>query len=232
MPHYQRDSPLRGRVCDRNCSPRRFCTLWCWGAEQRPHRLPAEFLSAIRYQTLCLLSMPRPERCLRPFRLAAVRSELSSLDGRKVYTSNFMSASVSVIDTVNLVVTATIRVPPRPQESDITIDGTRLFVVHHHDQVVSVIDLATDTVIQVIPIGVGPAAGFNSDRHRFYTKWPLRLGAQLRNVVDFIDTTRCTKLPRYPPERTVGEWPLCQMGNAPSSLTSWVIRSRRLTCDG
>ena len=91
---------------------------------------------------------------------------------------------------MNLVVTATIPVAENPQESDITIDGTRLFVVHHHQQVVSVIDLATNTVIQVVSIGVPPAEGKTATDIAFTPDGRYALVPNYaKNVVNFIDTT-------------------------------------------
>ena len=174
--------------------------------------------------------MTRPERCLRRFRLAPGRSELSrARTDEKSILPTTTSASVSVIDTVNLVVTATIPVAQNPQESDITIDGTRLFVVHHHQQVVSVIDLATNTVIQVVSIGVPPAEGKTATDIAFTPDGRYALVPNYaKNVVDFIDTTTYA-VTASPPGTNLGEWPSRQMGDAPSWLTLWVIPSRRLT---
>ena len=129
---------------------------------------------------------------MRIFQLAAGRSESSPArtDEKSILlTYQERNLSVSVIDTVT-VVTATIPVTQNPQESDITIDGTRLFVVHHHQQVVSVIDLATNTVIQGIPIGVPPAEGKTATDIAFTPNGRYALVPNFAtNVVDFIDTT-------------------------------------------
>ena len=69
-------------------------------------------------------------------------------DGLKAYVSNNGDGTVSVIDTVHQVVTATIQtLYPEPQELTVTPDGGRAFVVHQNAGEVSVIDTATDTLI-------------------------------------------------------------------------------------
>src|SRR5215469_7036950 len=74
-------------------------------------------------------------------------------DGLKAYVSNNGSSTMSVIDTVNRVVTATIDTGyPEPQELTVTPDGGRVFVVHQSAGEVSVIDTATDTLITNVAI--------------------------------------------------------------------------------
>jgi YVTN family beta-propeller protein len=75
-------------------------------------------------------------------------------DGLKAYVSNHGDETVSVIDTVNRTVTATIQVGVGgPQEITITPDGGRVFVVHQDSGDVAVIDTATDTLIRTVTIG-------------------------------------------------------------------------------
>ena len=74
-------------------------------------------------------------------------------DGLKAYVSNTGANTVSVIDTVNRIVTATIPTGhPGPQEITVTPDGGRVFVVHQGAGYVAVIDTATDTLIQNVAI--------------------------------------------------------------------------------
>src|SRR5262245_35251250 len=74
-------------------------------------------------------------------------------NGRKAYVSNSLSGTVSVIDTVNRVVTATIStLHASPQELTVTPDGGRVFVVHQGEGDVAVIDTATDTLIDSVAI--------------------------------------------------------------------------------
>src|SRR4029077_4713413 len=61
--------------------------------------------------------------------------------------------TVSVLDTVALTTTATIRVGPHPQESAVTPDGGRLFLVHQATPSVTVIDTKTNAVITNVFIG-------------------------------------------------------------------------------
>ena len=57
-----------------------------------------------------------------------------SPDRLRAYVSNRTDNTVSVIDTVALTTTATIAVGASPQESAITPDGGRLFLVHNKDR--------------------------------------------------------------------------------------------------
>ena len=83
----------------------------------------------------------------RPVRLAMTPN------GLKAYVSNNQSNTVSVIDTVNRVVTATISTAhDAPQEITVTPDGGRVFVVHQNAGDVAVIDTATDTLIRNVTI--------------------------------------------------------------------------------
>src|SRR5439155_19912182 len=76
-----------------------------------------------------------------------------SPDRLKAYVSNDTSATVSVLDTVALTTTATIRVGPHPQESAVTPDGGPLFLVHQATPTVTVIDTETNLVITDVFIG-------------------------------------------------------------------------------
>src|SRR5439155_8961060 len=78
-----------------------------------------------------------------------------SPDRLKAYVSNGTAATVSVLDTVALTTTATIRLAAksRPQESAVTPDGGRLFVIHQSTPTVTVIDTATNLIITNVFIG-------------------------------------------------------------------------------
>src|SRR5438045_785754 len=69
-----------------------------------------------------------------------------SPDRLKAYVSNGVAGTVSVLNTVALTTTATIRVASnsRPQESAVTPDGGRLFLIHQKSPTVTVIDTATN----------------------------------------------------------------------------------------
>ena len=74
-------------------------------------------------------------------------------DGLKAYVSNTGASTVSVIDTLNRIVTATIPTGhPGPQEITVTPDGGRVFVVHQRSGYVAVIDTATDTLVRNVAI--------------------------------------------------------------------------------
>src|SRR5436190_701167 len=78
-----------------------------------------------------------------------------SPDRLKAYVSNGAAGTVSVLDTVALTTTATIPLgaDSRPQESAVTPDGGRLFVIHQLSPNVAVIDTATNLVITSVFIG-------------------------------------------------------------------------------
>ena len=78
-----------------------------------------------------------------------------SPDRLKAYVSNGVAGTVSVLDTVALTTTATIQLAPgsRPQESAVTPDGGRLFLIHQLSPSVTVIDTATNLVITNVVIG-------------------------------------------------------------------------------
>ena len=60
-----------------------------------------------------------------------------------VYISNFNSNNVSVIDTANDNVTATVSVGSNPQGVIVTANGKNVYVKNFGDSTVSVIDTAT-----------------------------------------------------------------------------------------
>jgi YVTN family beta-propeller protein len=72
-----------------------------------------------------------------------------SRDGRRAYISNHDSDTVSVIDTGNNTVIATITVGEAPERIAITPDGQAIFTANHDDNTVSVIDTNTNVTIQV-----------------------------------------------------------------------------------
>src|SRR5438067_9603655 len=78
-----------------------------------------------------------------------------SPDRLKAYVSNGAAGTISVLDTAALTTTATIQLGARtrPQESAVTPDGGRLFVVHQSTPAVTVVDTATNLVISNVLIG-------------------------------------------------------------------------------
>src|SRR5437899_3760631 len=101
----------------------------------------------------------------------AVRITMSP-DRLKAYVSNGAAGTVSVLDTVALTTTATIQLgsKSRPQESAVTPDGGRLFVIHQSTPTVTVIDTASNLVITDVFIGGHQAKDilFTLDGHFAY----------------------------------------------------------------
>lgn len=80
-------------------------------------------------------------------------------DDKKVYVTNAVSGTVSVIDAVQRHVTKTIAVGTEPTGCALALDGSRLFVANLSSDDVSVIDTATDTVTRTIGgVGAKPRA--------------------------------------------------------------------------
>jgi YVTN family beta-propeller protein len=89
-------------------------------------------------------------------------------DGTRAYVTNQNSGNVSVIDTASNKVVATIPVGHLPDGVAITSDRTHPFehddsrhqplayVTNDHDNTVSVIDTASNTVVATIPAGSLP----------------------------------------------------------------------------
>jgi YVTN family beta-propeller protein len=75
-----------------------------------------------------------------------------TLDGSKVYITNQLSNTVSVIDSASNTVTATVSVGTIPFGVAVTPNGSKVYVTNNGNSV-SVIDSATDTVIATIPSG-------------------------------------------------------------------------------
>ena len=78
------------------------------------------------------------------------------LDGTRVYTANYDTDSVSVIDTLSNVVLATIPVGDFPNGIAVNSAGTRVYVANSSSNTVSVIDTGNNTVIATVPVGSFP----------------------------------------------------------------------------
>jgi YVTN family beta-propeller protein len=81
-------------------------------------------------------------------------------DGTKVYVVNFGGYydydTVSVIDTTNNTVIATVNVGAWPEGIAINPKGTMVYVTNSYSNTVSVIDAATNTVTATVPVGNYP----------------------------------------------------------------------------
>jgi YVTN family beta-propeller protein len=76
------------------------------------------------------------------------------------YITNHESDNVSVIDTINNTVTATVPVRSHPFGVAVSPDGKKVYVANNSDDNVSVIDTAAKNIISTVPIGVDPIGYF------------------------------------------------------------------------
>lgn len=83
--------------------------------------------------------------------------------GTRAYVLNSVENTISVIDaepsspTFDTVITTISKgVGEAPSDADLTPDGRKVYVPNNLDPVVSVIDTLTNTVIDSIPVGLGP----------------------------------------------------------------------------
>ena len=111
-------------------------------------------------------------------------------DGRRVYVGNSYSNTVSVIDTADDTVIATIPVGSNdpyaggsyPQGVAVSPDGRKVYVANSYlANSVSVIDTSTNTVIDTIPVGNGPEGlAVTADGSKIYVAniWDYRFSDQ------------------------------------------------------
>ena len=78
--------------------------------------------------------------------------------GTRIYTSNFHTNNVSVIDLATNTVIETIPVGQFPSGIALHSTGSRAYVPNWVSNSVSVIDTASNTVIQTITVGQAPSA--------------------------------------------------------------------------
>src|SRR5258706_12487079 len=76
--------------------------------------------------------------------------------GSRVYVSNSLDNTVSVIDGGTNNVITTIPVGTQPEGLVVTPDGTKVYVANLLDNSVSVIDESSNSVIATVPVGVHP----------------------------------------------------------------------------
>ncbi len=80
-------------------------------------------------------------------------------DDKKVYVTNAVSGTVSVVDASQRAVIKTIAVGTEPTGCALTLDGAKLYVANLGSNDVSVIDAATDSVVKTIAaVGAKPRA--------------------------------------------------------------------------
>jgi YVTN family beta-propeller protein len=81
-------------------------------------------------------------------------------DGRHWFLSNRIEGTVSLIDTQEMKVVASVRVPGGPDCMDITPDGRELWVTQRFLRRIAIVDLATLKVTGSIPVGKSPHGVF------------------------------------------------------------------------
>ena len=81
-------------------------------------------------------------------------------DGRHWFLSNRIEGTVSLIDTQDMVVVNTIRVPGGPDCMDITPEGNELWVTQRFLRRIAIVDMATLKVVASIPVGKSPHGVF------------------------------------------------------------------------
>ncbi len=77
-------------------------------------------------------------------------------DGRHWFLSNRIEGTISLIDTEEMKVVATVRVPGGPDCMDLTADGKELWVTQRFLRRVAVVDVATMKMVASIPVGKSP----------------------------------------------------------------------------
>ena len=81
-------------------------------------------------------------------------------DGRHWFLSNRVEGTVSLIDTQDMKIAATIRVPGGPDCMDITPDGKELWVTQRFLRRVAIVDLAQMRMVGSLPVGKSPHGVF------------------------------------------------------------------------
>jgi YVTN family beta-propeller protein len=81
----------------------------------------------------------------------ATHMVVASPDGKRLYTANIFSDTISIIDIATGKAT-TVKVGPKPEGLDISPDGKELWVGHNEDGGVSILDTATAKVTQTLAV--------------------------------------------------------------------------------
>ncbi|MBS0522324.1 MAG: beta-propeller fold lactonase family protein [Proteobacteria bacterium] len=81
-------------------------------------------------------------------------------DGRYWFLSNRVEGTISLIDTQEMKVDSTVRVPGGPDCMDITPDGKELWVTQRFLRRIAILDLATLKLTGSIPVGKSPHGVF------------------------------------------------------------------------
>lgn len=118
-----------------------------------------------------------------------------SADGRRIYTSNLGSASVTAIEfnatNPNQTRVTHITVGAQPEGIDLSPDGRELWVGHNGDGQISIIDTSTNTVRETIRAGEVPIrVRFTPDGRRVLVSDPKRTNPENGEVIIFDAATR------------------------------------------
>src|ERR1700693_405313 len=109
------------------------------------------------------------------------------------YVTNQCSTTVTVIDTANNAIVATIPIGAVPAGAAITPDGTRVYVADEGSNTISVISTTSNTVIATIPVGVAPVAiAITPDGTRAY------VANEADSTISVIDTATNTVVATIP----------------------------------
>ena len=140
-------------------------------------------------------------------------------DGKRVYVSNRVSNTVTVIDQSTLDVVDTIPVPGGPDCMEATKDGKATMGDPRWIRKVTVIDLATKKVIKEIPVGKSP--------HGIYFSRMRRVKHRLKWVID-----RRSQIPSIPFFRGEDRFPVSIRRSQPRIMngTSPFLRGLRGIC--
>lgn len=102
--------------------------------------------------TICSAALVR----LLPLAAALTLLSGTAAAGPKAYVGNFADNTVSVIDTSEGKVVATVPVATGPHGMVLTHDGRTLYVAGDGSSALSVIDTATDKVVKTVEVGKAP----------------------------------------------------------------------------
>jgi len=93
-----------------------------------------------------------------------------SPDGSRVYISNVINNSVTVVDAAAANIVAEINIENNPWDIGVRADNSRVYVSQYHSENVSVVDSSINIPVAKIQVGSGPAAlAVKPNGERLYT---------------------------------------------------------------
>jgi YVTN family beta-propeller protein len=111
------------------------------------------------------------------------------------YITNYLSHTVSIIDTSSNMVTATVPAGSYPYGVAVSPDGAEVYVSNSQSNTVSIIDTASNTVTTTIPVGSRPeGVAVTPDGANVY------VSNSVSNTVSIIDTASNTVTATVPAE--------------------------------